>query len=139
MFNGGVIISLMIYTIFILMSFTLHSVATTTISQLQYEASTPYGIHLPKQSDIISTIYNHNLQSYTLQQQHRTLQDTSADKFAKLNKVLSATKLSLPDATVSQSGVDLIITELTCYNLNIVDVELGYDEILGNETLQTLR
>jgi len=126
----------MIYTIFILMSFTLHSVATTT--QLQQSISTtPYGIQLPTQSDILSTIYDHNLKYRGLQ--HRNLQDTSEDKFAKLNKVLSATQLSLPDATVSQSGVDLIITELVCYNLNILDVELEYDEVLGNETLQTLR
>jgi len=133
----------MIYTIFILMSFTLHSVATTT--QLQYETSTLNGIQLqqqqllPTQSDILSTIYDHNLKyrGHHHQQQHRTLQ--SEDKFAKLNEVLSATQLSLPDATVSQSGVDLIITELVCYNLNIVNVELEYDEILGNETLQTLR
>ena len=126
----------MIYTIFILMSCILHSVATTT-SQLQYEISTPYhGKHLPTQSDMLSTIYSHNLK-YKGLQQHRNLQDE--DKFAKLNKVLSATELSLPDATVSQSGVDLIITELVCYNLNVKDVELGYDEILGNETLQTLR
>ena len=118
------------------MSFTLHSVATTT--QLQYETSTPYyGIQLPAQSDILSTLYNHNLKYKGLQ--HRNLQDTSVDKFAKLNKVLSSTKLSLPDATVSQSGVDLIITELVCYNLNIVDVELVHGEVLGNETLQTLR
>ena len=133
MVSGIGIISSMIYTIFILMSFTLHSVATTT--QLQYETSTPCGIQ-PAQSDILSAIYHHNLKYRGLQ--HRTLQQ-SKDKFAKLNKVLSATELSLPDATVSQSGVDLIITELTCYNLNVKDVELGYDEILGNETLQTLR
>ena len=114
-------------------------VATTTISsQLQQSISTtPYGIHLPTQSDILSSIYNHNVKYKG--QQHRILQDTSSDKFAKLNKVLSSTKLSLPDATVSQSGVDLIITELTCYNLNIVDVGLVHDEILGDETLQTLR
>ena len=125
------------------MSFTLHSVATTT--QLQYETSTPYyGIHLPTQSDILSTLYHSNLQ-HTIQQQqqqqqqHRTLQDKSVDKFTKLNKVLSSTKLSLPDAIVSQSGLDLIITELVCYNLNIKDVGLDYDEVLGYETLQTLR
>ena len=134
MLSGGSIISSMIYTIFILLSFTLHFVATTTSSQLQYETSTPYGIHLPAQTDILSTKYHHNLQ-LTVQQQHRVLQDE--DKFAKLNKVLYNTQLSLPDATVSQSGVDLIITELTCYNLNILNVELGYDE--GNETLQTLK
>ena len=113
-------------------------VATTTTSQfqLQYETSTLNGIHLPLQSDILSAIYQHSLK-YRGPQQHRTLQDTSSDKFTELNKVLSSTKLSLPDATVSQSGVDLIITELVCYNLNILDVELEYDE--GNETLQTLR
>jgi len=115
----------------------LHSVATTTVSQLQYEASTLNGIQLPTQYDILSTLYNHNLKYKGLQ--HRNLQETSSDKFAKLNEVLSATKLSLPDATVSQSGVDLIITELTCYNLNILDVDLVHDEVLGNETLQTLR
>ena len=134
MFSG--IISSMICTILILMSFALHSVVTTT-TQLRYETSTSYGIQLPTQSDILSSIYNHNLQLTV--QQHRNLQDTSSDKFAKLNKVLSNTQLSLPDATVSQSGVDLIITELVCYNLNILNVELEYDEILGNETLQTLR
>ncbi len=68
-----------IYTIFISMSFTLHSVATT--SQLQYETSTPYGIQLPTQSDIPSIIYNHNLKYRGLQ--HRNLQETSSDKFAK--------------------------------------------------------
>ena len=133
MFSGIGIISSIIYTIFILISF-VPFVATTT--QLQYETSTPCGIQ-PAQSDILSAIYHHNLKYRGLH--HRTLQREDEDKFAKLNKVLSATELSLPDATVSQSGVDLIITELTCYNLNIVDVELGYDEILGNETLQTLR
>jgi len=137
MFSGGTRISSMIYTIFILMSFAPF-VATTTSQLHQSMSTTPYGIKLPAQSDILSTIYDHNLK-YRGLQQRRSLQDTSSDKFAKLNKVLAATQLSLPDATVSQSGVDLIITELICYNLNVKDVELGYDDILGNETLQTLR
>jgi hypothetical protein len=66
--------------------------------------------------------YNYNSQ----QQQHndkRFLQ--SQPPFSTINNILSEITLLLPEATVSSNGLDITITNLICYNVNIQDVQVS--------------
>ena len=49
---------------------------------------------------------------------------TETDKFSSINKLFSTIEINLPDVSFSTNGIDIDISELTCTNLNVDDVEL---------------
>ena len=56
--------------------------------------------------------------------------------FSALNTIFSQITLKLPDTQVSRSGLDITITELTCNQLKIQDIQLSH--ALVSDTLQRL-
>ncbi|KAL3817082.1 hypothetical protein ACHAXA_009913 [Cyclostephanos tholiformis] len=59
--------------------------------------------------------------------------------FSALNGLLSEVTLRLPDATVSESGLDLTISQLTCAHLRVGDVSLSHVDSPDDDTSVEMR
>ncbi|KAL9181701.1 hypothetical protein ACHAXT_012044 [Thalassiosira profunda] len=86
-------------------------------------------LRLPTRSDVLSTLLRHR-------QRHHRLQEEETDKFASLNEVLSSVVLNLPDAQVSEAGLDLTITNISCRDITVQDIEVTHT--IQSDTLQSL-
>ena len=70
----------------------------------------------------------------------RDLQRRQAEgDFSALNEIFSEISLRLPDATVSQSGLDLTISQLTCTDLRVEDVRLSHVNSPDDDTSVEMR
>ena len=120
------------YVIIIMAWLASAAVASSSTYSLQNSMASSNGlVQWPTPSDVLLSTFQHS---------HRNLQQQQdSNKFASLNEnVLSTIQVSLPDATVSRSGVDLTITQLVCYNLTVQDIQIQHFPIPQNDTLHQL-
>ena len=54
--------------------------------------------------------------------------------FATLNNIFNEITLVLPDSNISSNGLDLTITELTCSNINVQDIQVGHTSLSDTTT-----
>ena len=115
------------------------AVASSSISNsLQNAMPSNNNLH-PRSDNISLTAFRHTHVRNLQQQNNSNTDDDSSSKFASLNEnVLSTIQLSLPDATVTRSGVDLTITQLVCYNLIVQDVQIEHFPRPLNNTLHQI-
>jgi hypothetical protein len=92
----------------------------------------PSVFQAPDISDLRVAFYNHLLTTinYSPRSDRRRL-----TTFTALNTLLNQIQLNLPDATVSSNGLDIVISELSCTNLSIDNIQIQHS-ILSNTIQQ---
>jgi hypothetical protein len=56
-------------------------------------------------------------------------QNRNLQAFSTLNSIFSEVTLVLPDSSLSSNGLDLTISELTCSDLSVQDIQLGHNSL----------
>lgn len=58
----------------------------------------------------------------------------SLQSFSTLNSIFNEITLVLPESSISSNGLDLTITELTCSDLNVQDIQVGHTSLSDTTT-----
>jgi hypothetical protein len=79
----------------------------------------------PKTDSLTSKISQDLLRHLLTQHSHRHLQSS----FSALNSIFDELTFLLPDSSISSNGLDLTITELSCSQLQIQDIQLSHTSL----------
>lgn len=105
--------------------------ATSVSTEASTLALTPVQpFELPDATGISSFIHEYAFSGAQKNNEETNNSRSLQGKFSSLNQILSQVTLKIPDPpTISQSGLDLTVTELTCRELAIGDITLSHTDV----------